>query len=75
MIENYFTNKKFVHMCRSALRTWQFQVSKDGQTWTTLYDHKGDNKLVEPGLVFGGNLWACEITSIIVYCKLQNCNT
>lgn len=34
---------------RSALRNWQFQVSKDGQTWTTLFTHKDDQTLMEPG--------------------------
>ncbi|XP_052267734.1 E3 ubiquitin-protein ligase HECTD1-like isoform X2 [Dreissena polymorpha] len=34
---------------RSALRNWQFQVSKDGQAWVTLFDHKHDNGLNEPG--------------------------
>lgn len=34
---------------RSALRSWQLQVSKDGSEWFTLYDHVEDNCLVEPG--------------------------
>ena len=34
---------------RSALRTWQFQVSKDGVNWTTLVDHEDDQTLNEPG--------------------------
>ncbi|XP_052768700.1 E3 ubiquitin-protein ligase HECTD1-like isoform X1 [Mya arenaria] len=34
---------------RSALRNWLFQVSKDGTTWTTLYEHKNDTSLMEPG--------------------------
>ena len=34
---------------RSALRTWQFQVSKDGLNWTTLKDHQDDQSLNEPG--------------------------
>ena len=34
---------------RSALRNWQFQVSKDGQTWITLYSHMDDCSLNEPG--------------------------
>ena len=34
---------------RSALRNWQFQVSKDGQTWTTMFTHKDDQTLTEPG--------------------------
>lgn len=37
--------------CRSALRNWQFQVSKDGMTWTTLYNHENDCSLNEPGSV------------------------
>ncbi|PVD26171.1 hypothetical protein C0Q70_13840 [Pomacea canaliculata] len=34
---------------KSALRNWQFQVSKDGMTWTTLYNHENDCSLNEPG--------------------------
>ncbi|KAG8545140.1 hypothetical protein GDO81_021357 [Engystomops pustulosus] len=34
---------------RSALRNWVFQVSKDGQNWTTLYAHVDDCSLNEPG--------------------------
>nr|XP_033808050.1 E3 ubiquitin-protein ligase HECTD1 isoform X8 [Geotrypetes seraphini] len=34
---------------RSALRNWVFQVSKDGQNWTTLYTHADDCSLNEPG--------------------------
>ncbi|XP_054653507.1 E3 ubiquitin-protein ligase HECTD1 [Dunckerocampus dactyliophorus] len=34
---------------RSALRNWVFQVSKDGQNWTTLYTHMDDCSLNEPG--------------------------
>ncbi|XP_069118347.1 E3 ubiquitin-protein ligase HECTD1-like isoform X3 [Argopecten irradians] len=34
---------------RSALRNWQFQVSKDGTTWDTLLNHKDDTRLNEPG--------------------------
>ncbi|XP_076156934.1 E3 ubiquitin-protein ligase HECTD1 isoform X13 [Alosa pseudoharengus] len=34
---------------RSALRNWMFQVSKDGQNWTTLYTHVDDCSLNEPG--------------------------
>ncbi|XP_075923722.1 E3 ubiquitin-protein ligase HECTD1 isoform X2 [Petromyzon marinus] len=34
---------------RSALRNWLFQVSKDGQNWTTLYTHSDDCALNEPG--------------------------
>lgn len=45
---------------RSALRNWVFQVSKDGQNWTSLYTHVDDCSLNEPGLVeeslkIGGN--------------------
>lgn len=36
---------------RSALRNWVFQVSKDGQNWTTLYTHVDDCSLNEPGYV------------------------
>ncbi|XP_028293111.1 E3 ubiquitin-protein ligase HECTD1 isoform X2 [Gouania willdenowi] len=34
---------------RSALRNWVFQVSKDGQSWMTLYTHVDDSSLNEPG--------------------------
>lgn len=34
---------------RSALRNWQFQVSKDGINWVTLKTHKDDTSLNEPG--------------------------
>ncbi|KAK6479086.1 E3 ubiquitin-protein ligase HECTD1-like isoform X1 [Huso huso] len=34
---------------RSALRNWVFQVSKDGQNWTTIYTHVDDCSLNEPG--------------------------
>ncbi|KAB7498063.1 E3 ubiquitin-protein ligase HECTD1 [Armadillidium nasatum] len=34
---------------RSALRNWVFQVSKDGISWTTLYNHTDDISLNEPG--------------------------
>ena len=34
---------------RSALRNWQFQVSKDGVNWLTLYDHQDDQVLNDPG--------------------------
>ncbi|XP_073067510.1 E3 ubiquitin-protein ligase HECTD1 isoform X10 [Manis javanica] len=34
---------------RSALRNWDFQVSKDGQNWTSLYTHVDDCSLNEPG--------------------------
>ncbi|KAM5176083.1 E3 ubiquitin-protein ligase HECTD1 isoform 12-T12 [Callospermophilus lateralis] len=34
---------------RSALRNWVFQVSKDGQNWTSLYTHVDDCSLNEPG--------------------------
>uniref|UniRef100_A0A1A7X551 E3 ubiquitin-protein ligase n=1 Tax=Iconisemion striatum TaxID=60296 RepID=A0A1A7X551_9TELE len=34
---------------RSALRNWVFQVSKDGQNWSTLYTHIDDSSLNEPG--------------------------
>ncbi len=34
---------------RSALRTWQFQVSKDGVNWETLREHSDDQSLNEPG--------------------------
>lgn len=39
----------FVLLPRSALRNWLFQVSKDGQSWTTLWSHTDDCSLNEPG--------------------------
>jgi len=36
---------------RSALRNWLLQVSKDSQTWTTLFSHSDDTSLNEPGYV------------------------
>ena len=41
--------KVSVVLHRSALRNWEFQVSKDGTTWTTLRKHKDDCSLNEPG--------------------------
>lgn len=34
---------------RSALRNWYFQMSRDGNTWTTLYTHTDDSSLNDPG--------------------------
>ncbi|KAK0043521.1 E3 ubiquitin-protein ligase HECTD1 isoform X5 [Biomphalaria pfeifferi] len=34
---------------KSALRNWEFQMSKDGISWVTLYKHEGDTSLNEPG--------------------------
>ncbi|KAJ8975323.1 hypothetical protein NQ317_008309 [Molorchus minor] len=34
---------------RSALRNWHFQMSRDGQMWTTLYAHSLDMSLNDPG--------------------------
>eukprot|EP00095_Tigriopus_kingsejongensis_P011031 maker-scaffold109_size355148-snap-gene-1.26 protein:Tk11031 transcript:maker-scaffold109_size355148-snap-gene-1.26-mRNA-1 annotation:"e3 ubiquitin-protein ligase hectd1" len=34
---------------RSAIRSWQFQASKDGVNWTTLVDHVDDSSLNDPG--------------------------
>ncbi|RUS87649.1 hypothetical protein EGW08_004572 [Elysia chlorotica] len=34
---------------KSALRNWEFQMSKDGVTWRTFYKHEGDTSLNEPG--------------------------
>ena len=34
---------------RSALRNWLLQVSKDSQTWVTLFSHADDTSLIEPG--------------------------
>jgi len=34
---------------RSACRSWEFQVSKDGHDWITVRSHVDDCTLVEPG--------------------------
>ena len=34
---------------RSALRSWQLQGSKDGVNWVVLSEHRGDERLGEPG--------------------------
>lgn len=34
---------------RTALRSWLFQVSKDGSDWTTLMVHSDESRLNEPG--------------------------
>ena len=49
MIPNAYTLRHARGYGRSALRNWQFQVSKDGVTWTTLYDHQDDQSLNDPG--------------------------
>ena len=49
MIPNAYTLRHARGYGRSALRNWQFQVSKDGVTWTTLYDHLDDQSLNDPG--------------------------
>jgi E3 ubiquitin-protein ligase HECTD1 len=36
---------------RSALRNWDFQVSKDGLAWITVSSHKDDTSFTEPGSV------------------------
>jgi len=36
---------------RSALRNWLLQVSKDSQTWVTLFSHNDDTSMNEPGYV------------------------
>lgn len=50
---------------RSALRNWVFQVSKDGQNWTTLYTHVDDCSLNEPG--YG----ICQKTDQLISCNEQ----
>ena len=49
VIPNAYTLRHARGYGRSALRNWQFQVSKDGVTWTTLYDHQDDQSLNDPG--------------------------
>ena len=34
---------------KSALRSWQLEVSKDGSTWVLLVSHQNDESLMEPG--------------------------
>lgn len=34
---------------KSALRTWQLEMSKDGSTWEVLKTHQNDESLLEPG--------------------------
>ena len=34
---------------RSAMRNWEFQVSKDGHDWLTLHTHENDTTLGDPG--------------------------
>ncbi|XKL65492.1 hypothetical protein PGB90_008912 [Kerria lacca] len=41
---------------RSALRNWNFQVSKDGIEWVTMYAHIDDTSLNEPGSTASWNL-------------------
>lgn len=53
--------------CRSALRNWLFQVSKDGKNWTTLYTHTDDNSLNEPGYDI---LWLFPSRTFIYFCRL-----
>ncbi|KAG5887757.1 E3 ubiquitin-protein ligase Ufd4 [Gonioctena quinquepunctata] len=45
---------------RSALRNWHFQMSKDGNTWTTLYSHSHDMSLNDPGSTA---TWPIEVSS------------
>lgn len=51
MIPSAYTLRHARGYGRSALRNWVFQVSKDGQNWTSLYTHVDDCSLNEPGLV------------------------
>lgn len=43
---------------RSALRNWYFQMSRDGNTWTTLYTHTDDTSLNDPGST---STWPVEV--------------
>ena len=56
---------------RSALRTWQFQVSKDGVNWTTLVDHEDDQTLNEPGSTgtfkVCNAINACTLSRAVIY--------
>lgn len=44
---------------RSALRNWHFQMSRDGNTWTTLYTHTHDMSLNDPGST---GTWPIEVS-------------
>lgn len=46
---------------RSALRNWDFQVSKDGVNWTTVYSHVNDDSLNEPGSVTTAGMYTCNM--------------
>ena len=46
---------------RSALRNWDFQVSKDGVNWTTVYSHVNDDSLNEPGSVTTADMYMCNM--------------
>lgn len=48
-LHTFFASSYFRGYGRSALRNWVFQVSKDGQNWSTLYTHIDDGSLNEPG--------------------------
>jgi len=49
MIPSCYTLRHARGYGRSALRNWLFQVSKDGHNWITLYTHRDDCSLNEPG--------------------------
>ncbi|XP_010631867.1 E3 ubiquitin-protein ligase HECTD1 isoform X4 [Fukomys damarensis] len=49
MVPSAYTLRHARGYGRSALRNWVFQVSKDGQNWTSLYTHVDDCSLNEPG--------------------------
>lgn len=49
LVPNCYTLRHARGYGRSALRNWLFQVSKDGNNWTTLYTHSDDCALNEPG--------------------------
>ena len=46
-----FIHDKFVFLSfsRSALRNWDVELSKDGRDWLTVFSHRNDTSLNEPG--------------------------
>ncbi|GFO27459.1 E3 ubiquitin-protein ligase hectd1-like protein, partial [Plakobranchus ocellatus] len=49
LVPNCYTLRHARGYGKSALRNWEFQMSKDGVTWQTFYKHEGDTSLNEPG--------------------------
>ncbi|XP_074030517.1 ubiquitin fusion-degradation 4-like isoform X4 [Leptinotarsa decemlineata] len=60
MIPTAYTLRHARGYGRSALRNWHFQMSKDGNSWTTLYTHTHDMSLNDPGSTA---TWPLEVPS------------